>query len=718
MTGWPWPLDFAQNWFEGLWNWVSDACYAAGSWIVDSLGGVLKGLQDYIGGGLKSVGDWVTEKANWIVQQIVTGVEALPGIISQGWASFTTFLSDVGAWITGTIWGWVESGLRWLTDSFKWLQGVVTDTAGWVADQVNMSLNTIGNTLGNAWENFKTDVTTGFGDLTKGLSEALGGLTNLLTPFSNISFLGSLMDTLQRARDQIFGMFDGLMTHSSVVPPGEAYAKAMTFLQYSDLAFNTAASANCLAEALSLGQVDISLDRLIQNPTFQSMIAITQAIRTTMAEVSLLTPLRYFLNSAYYPTIPDLRDAIMMYWRKALTLEDVRQIAEWMGYNTKYQLGYVELARTIPGPSDLIRFVVREVITPDNFFVEMAKQGFSSAWSASYWEAHWRDIAEDRIHQAYHRGVITQADRDKYLVLLDYRPTSRPGISKSDLEIVTGLAKTQIPRVDLRRGWELGQVPDADLVRRFEALGYEDDAPLMAAISKSVALEGERKALITNARSDLIAGYISDEQLDSRLKTLGVPTFVAAFYIADATEDRERQFNKRLVDLYIDSYVKEIGPWTDDYLRQQLSTIIVIPEALEITMAEAQIRKYRKPTVPKPEKLKVAPLETVKRAYREGIITQDAFRSELADRGYAADEIELMVTLEARILEEQVAREAEKLAGAATTTIRLAPLSTLREAFRGGIITEETFRSELADRGYAADEIELIVRVERERMVV
>ena len=169
-----------------------------------------------------------------------------------------------------------------------------------------------------------------------------------------------------------------------------------------------------------------------------------------------------------------------------------------------YELGVIEPARHkylkqytpyIPGAQDLIRFVVREVITPELFTEYLARQGFSSTWSKAYWDAHWVLPGVDAVVEAYHRNIISAAERDKYLVWLDYSPDPRPGQTKSDLAILAGLQKTRITRVDVRRGWELGLINDKELVRRYQDLGYEDDAELVADIQSMEALAAERDAV-------------------------------------------------------------------------------------------------------------------------------------------------------------------------------------------------------------------------------
>ena len=176
----------------------------------------------------------------------------------------------------------------------------------------------------------------------------------------------------------------------------------------------------------------------------------------------------------------------------------------------------------IPGSGDLIRMVVREVLTPDLFKVFMARQGFSSAWSDNYWEAHWVLPARGEIVDAYHRGLISKAEYEKYIIWHDYKPEVRPGISKSDVAILTGLMKELIPRVDLRRAWELGIIGDARLLKGYQDLGYEDDSPLMVEIQKAISLGAERSAVARVAGRCFRDGKIPESRFREELTKMGI----------------------------------------------------------------------------------------------------------------------------------------------------------------------------------------------------
>lgn len=149
----------------------------------------------------------------------------------------------------------------------------------------------------------------------------------------------------------------------------------------------------------------------------------------------------------------------------------------------------------IPGSGDLITFLVREIITPEEFNETMALHGFSQKWADDYWEAHWRLPSIGDIIRAEHLGIITREERDTYFILHDYRSDARPGITVSDLAIYGGLTKTLLGRVDTRRAYQYGYLERPALIEMYQALGYEEDSELQADIQIRASVDGLQSAI-------------------------------------------------------------------------------------------------------------------------------------------------------------------------------------------------------------------------------
>ena len=132
-------------------------------------------------------------------------------------------------------------------------------------------------------------------------------------------------------------------------------------------------------------------------------------------------------------------------------------------------------------------------------------------------------------------------------------------------------------------------------------------------------------------------------------------------------------------------------------------------EAMATAITQLEIvRVYKPPVPPPPPVIPVVALGVLRKAYREEVITEADFRRELTERRYSPEDIEVMVALERRVIEERHREVPEK--------IPEVPLSTLRAAFREGIISEEELTAELEARRYTPEDIELLLEVERARI--
>jgi hypothetical protein len=185
------------------------------------------------------------------------------------------------------------------------------------------------------------------------------------------------------------------------------------------------------------------------------------------------------------------------------------------------------LAEQLPGAGDLITFVVREVITPDKFIETMALQGFSKAWAEAYWEAHWMLPPPERVRTAFLRKQISEQEYRRFLVWQDFKPTPRPGIHLSDVDIMLETQYDLPGRIDTRWLLEWGKISPAEAARLIEAGGMHPEwAPKLAEVYLLNQLRDELNRLRTVLMEQRKEGFLSKAALESRLRKLSFASHV------------------------------------------------------------------------------------------------------------------------------------------------------------------------------------------------
>ena len=322
-----------------------------------------------------------------------------------------------------------------------------------------------------------------------------------------------------------------------------------------------------LAEAASLGQIESVTWTIMDLTNASGLPDIVKRSNLLPWEISVFGPARYHYNRAYRPMQPALKDLPRMLARAQISVEEYFLQAAYQGSDDRWAVaewnsflrlpGYRELqimrwreliddttfkesllkdgfhpdvvdemlALTwqIPPYPDLITLMVREIISPDEFITWIGRQGFGPGWAAALYDAHFRLPGYGNLVDALHRGLITEEEIHKYIFWWDYKPTPRPGIEKSDLEIMRGLFKTLIPRVDLRWGFRIGKLSQDQLIERYGWLGYEEDAELMTDIQIARATAAERRTLSTQYLRALRQGTRTAEEIRTKLKALKFP---------------------------------------------------------------------------------------------------------------------------------------------------------------------------------------------------
>jgi len=711
-AGWIWPFDSVQAWFEGLWNWVSEAANAAANYLWGLISPTLNTISTAVAGVASQISTWigpVLDAVKTAVAGVVSGVAGWLGPVFEPlfawtldevrafWSGLQAFIKDpvgtlsvafsslgktlmdgltatggwissVGTWIADTIWGWVNGALRWATDTFRWLRDEVSTTGSWIVGQVSTAFDGAVGGIAGALAVLPDMFTSGLSSALSGIWETLlsgfGSMMTGVTSFLQANIVDPIMGGLawifDRLRDGVTGFIRSILDLFAGHSPITSEEALNLGIMGAGITAVIGGSLSGIVDAvatkiLATGAETRALAQFVNNMVNPEMFI--GATLGVVLGIAVRTPLEHYYRKIFRPSVPPVQDAARMFLRGVLSRDDFVDVIGRQGYGAPYEDGYLELAYNIPDPRDLILFVVREVITPEEFYAWMPKQGYSEYWAKAYWGAHWVLPAAMSVVDAYHRGVITSEELNKFLVWHDYSPEPRPGIGKSDVDIMRGLFKRPIPRVDLRRAWELGAISDEDLETRYGYLGYEEDAPLMAEIAKRVSLEAEIGKIRDNAKMDFVRGYITEDAFRATLSGLGYSPLLVEYHFRDAREDQDRKYKDDVIDYYVDAYVKDL--LTDEELETRLRDLLVRPEILELQLEKAYVRKYKKPKPATVEKVPVLTLASLMRAFREHIITEDALRAELAERKYEPGDVDVMVDIEKLKIEAEEAAAVE-----------------------------------------------------------
>jgi len=633
MAGWPWPLDAVQVWFEDLWAWIGDAATSAVSvvsrWINDAAAWLWRQITE-VGGWLwlrfqemaTTIQGVITEVGKTVYAAVAAAVKAIGEGAGAAFAWAWEQLQTIGSWIVKTIFGWIDGALRWATDTFRWLQTVVNESAQWIVDELSgfledvpRMLSDIGDMVYGAVMDAGDWIVDQVGVAFDGAFTVVGDTIKsvfapVVDPFSGFlkifSGIATDFDPSSLVADATYNLSQLMRTMTTAFQAKsprsleEAFRLTWDTINDTTTIYMSQATSLTIAEAISLGQLDISPQAFLHTPQLDAAYRLVGELYSVMAEASLVIPLKQYFMRAFTPMIPPA--------------------------------------------DDLIRFVVREVVPPETFYEYMPLVGFSDEIARWYWEAHWILPPPTLLYDAYHRGVISRAELDKYIVLHDYKPEPRPGIAKSDQEIMRSVIKTLIPRVDLRYGWELGMLSDEDLVKRYETLGYEEDSEMMAKIQMARAMAEEISGVKSEWISDYVDGLRDEATLRANLDAVGIVGIRQDYYVAKASLARNRKTSRKRLEIYRDAFLKDLI--SEDELETRAREILVVPEAIDTFLDEAYIDKYKKPAVPKPEKIKVATLAYLCTAFREDIISEDELRAELERRLYTPESINTIIEVE------------------------------------------------------------------------
>jgi hypothetical protein len=351
-------------------------------------------------------------------------------------------------------------------------------------------------------------------------------------------------------------------------------------------------------------------------------------------------------------------------WRGILKGEEFKAYMEKLGL-TEDDIKIAEQVRKpIPSATDIVRFAVRDVYTPeivkkygydeypegfwDAIGNDLERTGMDKADLEKYWEAHWELPSPMQGYEFLHRlqPEVLEKLGKKYeemgldpkkletdLKTLDelLRVADYPSYWRERLEAISFRPLT---RVDLRRIYALGIIDDEELVLRFMELGYtRKDAELMLEFYKKYKNRTEKDLTRAQVLKGYVEGLITRNETKSYLIDLGYDENESEFLIKlEEWKDRERKIKDKVRTLRV-RYVK--GDITIEDVRKELTALDLPLATIDYFVDEIENARMRA--------IKLPSKDDLKKWLKNKIITEEEFKSYMKLIGYREKEIELFL---------------------------------------------------------------------------
>lgn len=348
-------------------------------------------------------------------------------------------------------------------------------------------------------------------------------------------------------------------------------------------------------------------------------------------------------------TLPAVSDLNMMIYRGLIPEEEYRKNLKLTGFSDTIIEAYRSLRERIPGPGDLVSFVVREAFplerlpeAPSDFEKYMKMQGYSELWSRAYWWSHWKLPAFEQLREAYWRGIISLQEFQQFMIWHDYAPFARPGISRSDLAIMSEL-QYQLPgRIEQRWMMRWGLLSRDELKSLTIQMGIHPnwvDKVVDAEIRNM--LTDERSRLLTQLRGLYMFGKIREEELRSMLAELHYSKDEIDLITKAANYERERAMLEKRIDTAVLEY--RYSKISKEQLTKALSELGLNDEHVQNIVAYESARTRPSVQSTPEEEARGFGKEVAISRYVEGATTKVELEQELRLLGYRDEEIKKFV---------------------------------------------------------------------------
>jgi len=707
----------------------------------DILGQMVDAVGSTIGGALSSFYDSAIKPAIDTVNSNLGGVfDTISSSIGDVWNKIVEFgssISDIYGYLQEAVSPYLEQISNIVNNISDIVSGVVNDALAGVYDSLSAFSDTIlsgisgiadmlNNILAGPWNALVEMISGGFESVLKGLlalpeaiaaafQSALSYIWDLIlgarVQLDKVG--GTLTETIiepiwkslswvyEWIRDQVSGfinlIYSTVLTRVEALKAGDISSAfeliGTPVLTGASIAgLMSVLGTKVLGTGIEVGEIGEYINRVMSPDTF------INALLEPLLSVGVRTPLYQLFNKQFRTRIPEIWDAIRMYWRGKITENELRDIISRYGYSDKFLAGFLDFTNQIPGASDLVRFVVREVFpleslppAPSEFAKYMQMQGYNELWSRAYWEAHWELPSFSSLVEAYHRGILNLTELRKYIEWHDYKPTPRPGISKSDVDIMNALIYKLPDKLDARWMLRWGIISKEEFLSIIKAEGYSPDWLTRVFWGEYYnMLLDERTAVKSAVQSLYILGAITEEVLRSILKDIRFLDDEINYLVqASNYKLRKEQIEDAISAL---KYAYRYDKITIEQLAEQLSNLGLSDDAVQrivaIELARARETIYQTTE----EQVRASGYSVVIRRFKEGLITESELEQELKLLGYTDPRIQQLKLI--ALLERDY-------------DFAMTALSALKSAYLKRKIGDDYFIREMRRFGFTDEKIAL-----------
>lgn len=637
MTNWPWPLDGVQYWFEELWNNVLSAPFNAANYILNQLYYSFEGVKNFISYNLSYIVNSVTSTINSITYSISSSFSYFYQNISRNFSYLSNLFQSQLNYAVSNIFKSINSISNIISSQFTYLYKILSQNFANMSRDLNSRINWMSGEMSRQFNKLSNDVRIFFDGAMRSAATLLPDVFRNL--FSNLipTIISHFNNIVTRSIAPLLGAIRRLFFGHSPISPEEAMKFVSKFLEDYDHYFGALAAALIVAETISLGQVDFSLNTVLNHPLVAGARSITTSMHTIWFDILYRPLMQRYFYAREVPLIPGIDDLVKMYMRGIISKDIFEKYGKECGYSSEwinrflevsyfipslsdlktmwlrgviseeefnravksigmhpdYVEKYKKIIPVIPSISDLINFVVKEVISPEDFIKYAAQQGLSEYWAKNYWEAHWRLPSFENLREAYWRGIITEEEFRKYIVWHDYRNVPRPGISKSDQDIIAELSYELPGRIDLRWMFEHGVISEEDFRKYLRMTGLHPDwVDKVAEAQMRTVMRSEIESVIREAMTDYKEGWLTREEFLKYLKELGLSEKLADYWIARADMIALREEREEKKKILVEAY--RLGVLSQDEFRSQLETLGLRSDVIDRIIMLENIRKAGK----------------------------------------------------------------------------------------------------------------------------